>query len=295
MSFPKFLKALLPSFKRDRLKTDAQNVRNQLTTVALPAYASAVESFKKPLVSEQAVEFTRRYDIMVAKRNKANSIVFDIRERLLKLPKLLDAIDKQIAEGFTDDVVSSGLTLRKANTIRALEVLGFITKFSMGFVNAIAHYEITAKGIQVDYVSDVTPGEYKRLLKYLPDFAHALQAITSLQDFEHALDNIPEARVEDEAFRAVSSMADFDPMQLFTLNNFNGNPIYTALMMVAEWQMNNFKQMQDQKRLLEVRLMQLKRMSENRPSPELEREIKVLSSRVANLAADIRKKEESFA
>jgi hypothetical protein len=59
--------------------------------------------------------------------------------------------------------------------------------------------------------------------------------------------------------------------------------------------MDNYKQMQDQKKLLEVRLVQLKRIQENRPSPELEREIKVLSSRVANLAADIRKKEESWA
>lgn len=295
MSFQKFLKSLLPSFKRDRLKTDSQNVRNQLMTVALPAYASAVESFKKPLVSEQGQEFTRRYDIMVAKRNKANSIVFDIHERLLKLPKLLDAIDKQIEVGFTDDVVASGMTLRKANVIRGLEVLGFIAKFSMGLVNAIAHYEILAKGIQVDYVSDVTPGEYKRLLKYINDFAQALESLSSMKDYEVAFDNIPEARVEDDAFRSMIGAGESDPFQLFTLASFNGNPIYTVLMMVAEWQMNNFKQMQDQKKLLEIRLMQLKRINEQRPSPELEREIKVLSSRVANLAADIRKKEESFA
>ena len=295
MSFQSFLKNLLPTFKRDRLKTDAQNVRNQLTTVVIPAYASAVQTFKKPLESEQGIEFTRLYDIMVGKRNKNNSIIFDIHERLLKLPKLLDALDKQIAEGFTDDIVASGLTLRKANVIRALEVVGFINKLSMGLVNAVAHYEILAKGIQVDYVSDVTPGEYKRLVKYLPDFAHALAAITSLEDYEHRLDNIPEAKVEDDAFRAMIGKLVADPFQLFTMTNFRGNPIYTVMMMVAEFQMDNYKQMQDQKKLLEVRLVQLKRIQENRPSPELEREIKVLSSRVANLAADIKKKEESWA
>lgn len=295
MSFPKFLKSLLPTFKRERMKSDAQNLRNQLSTVAIPAYTSAAESFKKPLVSPEGIELTRIYDIMVPKRNKSNSIVFDIRDRLLKLPKLLEVLDKEINEGFTEDIVSTGLTLKKANVIRALEVLGFIAKYSMGLVNAVAHFEIVAKGIQVDYVSDVTPGELKRLLKHMPTFAQALESITSLKDFEHLLDNIPEARVEDEAFRAVVSKNDVDPMGLFALSNFNGNPIYTMLMMVAEFQMNNFKQMQDQKKLLEIRLMQLKRINEQRPSPELEREIKVLSSRVANLAADIRKKEESFA
>lgn len=295
MSFQKFLTNLLPSFKRDRLKTDAQNIRNQLTTIVIPSLASAVTSFKKPLVSEQGVEFTRLYDIMVGKRNKGNSIVFDIHERVLKLPKLLDALDKQIAEGFTDDIVSAGITLRKANVIRALEVLGFINKFSMSLVNAIAHYEIVAKGIQVDYVSDVTPGEYKRLLKYISDFAYALGNITSLEDYEKMLDNIPEAKVEDEAYRSVIGHNEFDPMRLFSLTHFKGNPIYFVAMVIAEFQMDNYKQLQDQKKLLEVRLVQLKRIQEQRPSPELEREVKVLSSRVANIAADIKKKEESWA
>lgn len=295
MSFQTFLKNLLPAFKRDRMKTDAQNIRNQLTTVVAPAYAAAVSSFKKPLVSEQGIEFTRLYDLMIGKRDKNNSIVFDINARIAKLTKLLDALDKQIAEGFTDDIVSSGLTLRKANVIRALEVLGFIAKFSMGLVNAIAHYEIVAKGIQVDYVSDVTPGEYKRLLKYLPDFAHALACITSVESYEDVLSHVPEAKVEDDAYRSTLTTREFDPLRLFTLTNFKGNPIYFIMMAVAEFQMDNYKQMQDQKKLLEVRLMQLKRIQENRPSPELEREIKVLSSRVANLSADIKKKEESWA
>jgi hypothetical protein len=295
MSFQSFLQNLLPSFKRDRLKTDAQNIRNQLNTVVLPSLASAVTGFKKPLVSEQGLILTKIYDIVVPKRNNSNSIVFDINDRMLKIPKLLDAIDKQIAEGFTDDVVSSGLTLRKANVIRALEVLGFINKFTMSLINAIAHYEILAKGITVDYVSDVTPGELKRLIKYMNDYSHVLSSITSLKEYEKIFDHIPESKVEDDGFRSLITQSEFDPMRIFTLSQFKGNPIYSIMMMVAEWQMSNYKQMQDQKKLLEIRLVQLHRIQENRPSPELEREIKVLSSRVANLAADIRKREESFA
>ncbi len=295
MSFQSFIKGLLPSFKRDRLASESRNLRNQLTTIVLPAYASSVQSFKAPLTSPEGIEFTKRYDLMVPKRNVTNSIVFDINERLQKLPKLLDAIDKQLADGFSGEVVSAGLTLRKANVIRATEVLGFLSKFSMGLVNAIAHYEIVHKGVKVDYVSDVTPGEYKRLMKYLPDFAQLLHAVTSLADYQNVFDHIPEAHVEDDVFRSSYRQNEVDPLSLFLTSGFKGNPIYSLLMMYAEFQMDNHKQMQDQKKLLEVRLLQLQRTQERQPSPQLEREIRALSSRVANLAAEIRKTEESFA
>ncbi len=294
MNFSNYFKQLLPYFGRDRAVEDARVVRNELITVAIPSYELAMEAFKTELVSKRVLGYAKQYKLMVG--NHKGTFVLDILERLKKLTKVLDAIDGELAKNFDNKVVTEAMDVRKANVLRALESIGFISKFSISLLNVVYVDETAAYGKTQPVSSDVQQGEYARIERLFIDFCSLLKSLTEAKDPVKAFAEIPEVQADGvEQLRDVFSDDRVDPFSLFTQSNFRGNPIYFIRTVMVDWQMDRFKHTQEQKKLLELRLLHLQRRMQNNPDASIERDIEVTSSRVASLAEKLRKFEESFA
>ena len=294
MNFSNYFKQLLPYFGRDRAVEDARVVRNELLSVAIPSYELAMEAFKTNVTSKRGQGFAKQYRLMVGSHK--NSFVFDILERLKKLPKVLDAIDAELAKTFDNKVVTIALDVRKANVLRALECVGFVSKFSISLLNVIYVDETSDMGKTQPHSSDVQQGEYARIERFFIDFCSLLKSLTDVKDPAKSFADIPDVQADGvEQLRDVFDDGRIDPMQLFTRTNFRGNPIYFVRSVMVDWQMDRFKHTQEQKKLLELRLLHLQRRKQNNPDAGIERDIEITSSRVASLAETLRKYEESFA
>lgn len=294
MKFGEYIKQLLPFFGTDRAVEDARVTRNELAGVAIPSYELAMEVFKTTLKSKMALDYAAKYKMQVG--NHKNTFVFDIAERLKKLTKVLDAIEGELAKGFEAKVVTASMSLHKANVLRVLEGIGFVSKYSISLLNALYVEETAAFGKTHANAPDVTPGELARLDKYFIDFCHTLINITSVSVPAQAFKEIPESQLGDmDNLRGVFGDKKVDPFNVFTTSNFRGNPIYFVRSVIAEWQMDRYKHTQEQKKLLELRLMHLQRRQQNNPDAGLERDIELTAGRVASLAEKLRKQEESFA
>lgn len=294
MNFSNYFKQLLPTFGRDRAVEDARVVRNELVGVTIPSYELAMEAFKTNVSSKRAQGFAKQYKLMVG--NHKNTFVFDILERMKKLVKVLDAIDSELAKNFENKVVTEAMDVRKANVLRALESIGFISKFSLSLLNVIYVDETAAYGKTQPISSDVQQGEYARIERFFIDFCALLKSLTDAKDPAKSFADIPDVQADGiEQLRDVFSDDRIDPFGLFTKSNFKGNPIYFVRTVMVDWQMDRYKHTQEQKKLLELRLLHLQRRMQNNPDASTERDIEATSSRVASLAEKLRKVEESFA
>lgn len=294
MKFGDYVKQLLPFFGSDRAVEDARVTRNELVGVAIPSYELAMEVFKTNLKSARVVGYAKKYAALVGPHK--NTFVFDILERLKKLIKVLDAIDGELAKGFEARVVADAITLHKANVLRVLECTGFLSKYSISLLNAIYVEETAAYGGVHQNAPDMTAGELARLDKFFIDFCQTLKAVSDIVAPVAVFKAIPESKISDmDSLREVFGDRRVDPFNLFTTSNFKGNPIYFVRSLIAEWQMDRYKHTQEQKKLLELRLLHLQRRQQNNPDAGLERDIEITSGRVATLAEKLRKQEESFA
>lgn len=288
-----FVKKLLPFFSRNRVQEDLRNTTTELQTMVLPTLKAVSTELKGPFKSQEAKDFMAIYKL--ALRTSSANYFVDLNDRMGKLLKVLDAITKTVNAEFEDKIVSAGMNVKKANAVRLLGVVGFLNKYAMSLINATLHWELQAGGATMAYISDITPGEHARLKKYLPDFLQFLGSVTGVKDPEQALAEIADVLVEAEDFSAVFGDAKIDPFKVFTTSGFRGNPFYMVGMMVAEYQHNQYKKMEAQKQAIEKRLIALRRSYGGQPSPQIERELEVLTSRIASLSEEMRKHEESLA
>lgn len=288
-----FIKRIAPVIKRDRIAENLANLREQINVTILPALEAANRTFTKDSAAPENRKIAQTY-ASFAKGTIKGTLLNDLLLRYRKMPGILDSVEREVSKNFGSDVIAEAMDIRKANVVRLLNVVGFLNKFTMMLLNAYAHYDLQVSGLKMDYISDVTKGTAKRIEKYMPDYTLGLTGITSIEKFEQAMNNLPEMSADIEVFDG-SEATKFDPFGIFNLNNFTADPAYWLATGLAQWQMNNYKDLVDKKELLEYRLLMLERARARESSPELERQIRERSSQVAALAEKIREHEESFA
>lgn len=287
-----YVRSLLPFFPRNRLQEDFRACNNELTTIVIPALEGVAKDYKSAFKSKTALDIQTVYKTF-NKFTQTNFLV-DLLDRSKKMVTLLQAIEKQINEGFEEKVVSSSMTVKKANIVRLLSMVSFFNKFTMSMLNVILHEECTHAGLSSEYISDVTPAEVERIKKLIVEYATFVSNVSKVKDHEKALVELPEIAVHAESLASAFS-STMDPYQVFAQSRFRGNPMYLIAMAIAEYQHKQYKKLQAQKVILEKRLMALKRAAMEQNSPELEQEIERLSGRVADLAESLRKYEEDLA
>lgn len=290
MSILNYIKSMLPSFGSNRIQEDIAVYQNELAVIVLPSYASAAaQNFRGK--SQFYKEVDRVYRIGV--RNVKKDFVSDIHQRLQKLPEVLTHMQRLAEEEFQAKVVSEAMTARKATVLRVIESVGFINKYSLSLVSAVAVRELEEEG-SAAASADATKGEIVRLQKYLPDFVRILKVITDAKDLEGVIRKMPELSIDESVYNT-NFAVDVDPLGLFQVTSFRGSPAYWMAMVAAEWQNNRLRHMQEQKKALDLRLMMLRRRQEKQNDPKLEVEIELTARQSANFAEKIRHYEESLA
>ena len=277
MNFLKFVTMLLPTFKRSKIEVDIRQLQDLVKKSALPALKKAMDATRnKPLTSPLAQELEPR----LRKASGIHSNVMPVLQILYNmyaslLPKL-DYISKIVDEEFEPDLARENMTYKQVTIVQFLEYAQFGVEYGLRLTNRLIAAEARFQLNQGDRVDDqLTPAQKQ----WFKDNEQSFWAVVGLlhippMQLRQALEKMPEVIVQpenDDLRRHVSGTAKVDPLGLNFLNVSARvlNPIYHIRLAKAELEAQSYEMLEEEAKVLELRLLELKQAYEERQDPKL--------------------------
>lgn len=302
MEFISYIKSLLPSFTRDRLEEEARETLAQLSRSVLPSYQNAEILTNKPLRSVEAKNLDKLFSKSTPniKANSGDNFLRRITDTLPKVIEVQTEVQDILDKKFDKDIVLGGITIYKVNVIQLQELVSFVVRFSSKLLNYVYILETAAANGDSSYVRDsLSPGDIAWIDKNFLDFCRAFDTVgRGRKTIVEALANLPEIKVggnivTDEATVSTLKNDQVDPLDMKRVSNFTGSPILHFRTIVAEFQLWRYKEMEELKRILELRALNMQRTQDKNPDAGLQEKIAMVQSRIDKLAAQMRKVEDS--
>lgn len=300
MKIMAFVKSLLPRLDKDDVLEDITVTKTELKTGVLPSLASAKTCFKAMgIKSDQALALQKTFytNFTVRGLKRQENLISEMAEAFPKVLANLEYIETQVEDLFNRDILREGLSARKAILLRSAEQISFLTRFSIDVLNLIYVYEARAKNTELIEGFEGSDRVREMVEKNIFIFALLLKTYSqSDEDFKKVIFELPDTVINSQTEATVISVYkehELDPMSSAMVQGFEGNPIYHLRLIFAEWQANRYKNFSDKKRMLELRLLHLKMLNEDKSSPGLEKEIEYIQGRVEDLDYKLKKMEEA--
>lgn len=294
MSIFTFLKAMLPRVQKATIEEDIRQTIGEMEQIVIPQYFSAGNSFKvNKLESADAKGYEKIFYKEVSMKAKGPNMVVDLHASLQRCYENLVYIQKVAEQTLEADLITDGLTAKKAHIVRAAAALSFISRFSIDFLNHLLILENNSRGD----TKELAPAEIKHIENNVIRFFRGIEDYgMDAPKFQNVLSEIPDVVITSKNAASMNSM--FSPIKLDPFNHqgmsgFTGNPIYHIRLVFAEWQTKRYNANKDKKKLLELRLLHLKSLQERKPNAKLEQEIEYIENRVSKLERAIREVEDS--
>lgn len=294
-----YIKSLLPSFKKDRVMEEIQITISEYDNVCIPTYREAINSEKIiKIKSPEVLDFIKTFS-RISKIEKSQTIFSTTHAKLLVIRDNLKFFEEILDKELQAQVVSDGLSIMKANILQALEAAYFVSKYSTKLLNVIYIYESAERSEdKQQYIKDnIAPAELDYVKQGFSDFCFVIQGLAkSTNDVKQLLIGLPDITIRADNFAAVNSMFAPNKLDPFNLRapsrGFTGNPIFKIGMLVAEWQANRYKKNMELKKVLELRLLNLKELNSDNKDAKIEKEIQYLQNRVEAIEYKMSKMEQ---
>lgn len=297
MKILSYIKSLLPRFGKDRMVEDARIALAELQSVTLPSYREAEKFFDAHRFESEEAKNVEAVFARSVKMGRGENLVSAIRKGLEKTIEFHKVIEEAIDDKFQEDVVIGGVTVLKLNVLRSLEMITFSVRYAAKLLNYLYIVETAAIGGDDRYIrNSLSPAEIEWVQKALLDFTVCFGAITkSRKEVATILESLPDVVIGEDSLAAVATLGEarVDPFNIRLMSGFSSSPIYRIRMIVAEYQANKYKQGQELKTVLELRLLNLQSLVDQTPNASIERQIDYTQSRIDKLGSQLRKVEES--
>lgn len=206
-------------------------------------------------------------------------------------------IRKEVNDISNEVIVSKALSMFKGNVVRAVGHYFFITRYVLDLANLMYAQEAEFGGS--DLGSEATPNkkQVEFVSKNMWTFARVIAVYAqSPSDFKMKMEQLTPAIITDEQMDSVLSTHQYDKVDLFDNlpDGFIGSPIYSVRLVFAQWEADRYRQLKDKKKLLELRSLHLKILTEQGTGDvSTERELSYLQKRVTDIDYKLAKIEES--
>ena len=293
-SFLDHVRRLMPSFKKNSVLSSIEETRHGIIETSLASYLIAKDYFEEHKIeSKESKDWINAFEKRVGK----GSSVTQIAEVLQNTVLILDHLGEQAKKVFSDTEANVGLTYQKATYIRLIEAAEFVSDYSLKFLDLLSIMETANLDKDTTLRGNLTPAQTKYLQDNYQDFLSALIVLSkTVKDIEKGVAGLPDAiitELTESTFPSTLGMAKIDPLNM---RQFSAamNPFYFFGMMVVERQAKVYKLKKAEKELLEMRLLNLKKIQDKSPDASLQKDIQITTDRVGDLEFEIRKKEKEW-
>lgn len=300
MNIMGYLKALFPMLEKSKILEDLKITISELEKYSIPSYSNAGDYFKtNKLKSEEVVDlsnlFYRNFD---TRGSKQVNFISEINKRLPSLLENARYIHDQLDALLETSVINEGLTAKKASFIRASEVMSFISKYLIELLNAAYVYEALNLKAELQETLELSPASIKYLNANISRFSRVFSDLSvDHKTFTKLYSSIPEVILNsktEQSIKGIYNEKQIDPFSSGFIAGFSYNPIYHTRMIIAEWQTNRYNANREKKKVLELRLLHLKMLADDKNDAALEKEITYLQSRIDNLERKMREVEDAL-
>jgi len=300
MKILEFIKNLLPHIDKTKVVEDARITIAELDNIVIPSYKNATDALKMiKLVADtnkdKTVIFYRNIDLQ--NKSKQGSFIADIYLRLPYIKENTEFLLEQVEELMERDIINEGLTAKKAILLRALGSMSFISRFSIDLLNAVYVEESLFISKDGEETTRLSPAVTKYIDTNFPKYIKVLSEYgIPNKVFVKIIGELPEITISSKNSNGIAGLykeSDIDPFASAYISHFTNSPIYTISLMVAEWQSSRYKANKDKKRMLELRLLRLRMINEDKKDPKLQQEIDYIQGRVDRISRRLAEIEES--
>lgn len=297
MAIKDFLLSLLPVFSRNVIVDDLDNVEDEISTSVTSAYRLATETFNDKY-KFKSVEI-RSNDVAFNRQVKGEGNIVQIISSAL--PDVILNLDhvRDLAKKVVDDkVASAGLTYRKANVIRVAQLFGFVSRYSMRYLNYAYILESQAHGIEnVKLHDSLEKAEIEWIVVNFPAFCRAFAVVSGQpKQLRAALESVPDIEItdnSDEVLEATIGRDKIDPLMVGFIP-VKLNPIYHIGMYIAEWQAAKYKEITQELELIRFRKLNLELEMQKNKDPQIQKSILFLEKRISELSYKQAKMERDY-
>lgn len=291
MKITAFAAAFLPETSKSALKKALDDTKKELKQETLSQYHSASQSGfdKRKWKSPSNVDLQKAFDNVVKTKHRGNMVAV-LTGVLEDMESHFPAIEKLYDDYFANDIVREAITFMGANIIQFQEALSFVTRYSRKLLIKIITDEVIAADPEQLDDRAILPGELKYLAEKRNDFFTALNMVANTtKSIVEKIENIPDVvptEKNSEQIAAVMGFARLDPFK-FNLISAKLNPIFYIRKWIVEAQVKAYKEAEEERLMLECRIMQLKNADAGKNDPKLQAAIKHNEGRLQRLQGEI--------
>lgn len=210
--------------------------------------------------------------------------------------QILDFVEGYFNENLSEDVTASSVTLAKANVFQLLDLVRFSARYTRTWLEYILSAESNHR-IQLAGEVDLTQAQIKYLGENRDAFGRAISVLaTPIKRVEELISNIPEINVAEanpKAVQATQGDSRVDPFR-FNLIQSRADPIYLISMMISDYQVSRYKTAKEEKEMLELRILRLKKQMANNEDPRLADIIEKRQGQLDKLRGKLQKMEDDI-
>ena len=297
MKIDRYLDSLLPSFSRQRLLDDLAVIREELKDNTLPPIKSIATAFgTRKFESQWVADFNTAFTKGVNLRFKGNFYngMYDV---LQIINDNVDAVESLINAYYADDVLRDAMTVLRINLLQYLETMSFAVRYARRIAVATMAIEVDAVSEKQGLDTVITAGEVEWLTTRRVHFFAALNTLSAERKVvEERFKALPDMTVNADSIANTNSIIGAnrtDPFQ-FGLIPIVLNPIYHVRMAIADWQVTRYKAAQEEKRMLEFKLLKLKLAQTGKKDARLDEQIEYTAGRLDKLNYKLKTMEEQY-
>lgn len=295
MKLDRYLDGLLPNFSKQRLLDDLNIMREELRENTLPPLESLARTFG---TRKWTAPWVKAFDEQFKKDAKIKyngNFLKGMEETLKTVLENMDVVEKMIGQYYADDVLRDAMTILRVNLMQYLETMNYAIHYSRRLLVAAVSIEIKAVDAQAS--SEVLPGELEWLERGRSNYFTALQILSDKPEvIEEKFKELPDMTVNKDTAQnvvAVTGLSKVDPFGFGLIPTWL-NPIYHVRMAIADWQVTRMKAAQEEKRMLEFKLLQLKLANESKRDAHLEQQIEYTDTRIQKLNYKLKEWEADY-
>lgn len=297
MQLNTFMTTLMPSFTKDTVLEEFEDVQKQINNINLPLFAQALKELSRYKFRSDLTERMDEslYDNVKVKKHPNfigafNDITKRMRDQLPILEKLID-------DHFEVDISSSAMTLHRINILQYIPVMSFVLRYQRAFMNYAVSMEVNAESESTEPVFDLIPADRDWLARHRDAFIDSVAVVYNRgSNLEKTFEALPDMAIDPQNAKTVeqTKASVIDPLGMKFIP-LTINPVFHFRKMLTNYQVERYQLAKAEYDMLQRKLYNLRIINEGRNDAKLQREIKYTEEqRVRPLSQKIQKWEQDY-
>lgn len=297
MKLKEMLSILVPSLKKNDIITVLHSTQKELKETTIPVYVQFDEQFSNwNFKSKEVKRLIPTFNAIVKK--KQGNIITTVKWTLNNIVKMQESLIPYLDKHFTDTTVASSITYKKAQYLQLLDAIKFYTSFSRDFLNYVLVAETGEHDRGNTLQKSLTPAKIKYIESGLNNFWYLTDAFNQdVHQVMKLLDDVPDIIIKEdniELIEATNGKNKVDPMKMGFISA-NQSPFYSLMVKYALWQHSKYEMALEERELIKLRILDLKKTLEGNPDPAIQKQIDSYQNLVNKLDYKISKVEKEYA